>query len=102
MQYLAHTANRKNATPSWWPNSWADPLDFSENGHTCRAVLLEGCSPLLLCCCNREGRNPRTMNPHSVVRFWDRPGRRAKGSLQRVATARTADRKRTVHNLAMI
>jgi len=24
---------------------------------------------------------------------WDRPGRRAKGSLQRAATARTADRK---------
>ena len=33
---------------------------------------------------------------------WDRPGRRAEGSLQRAATARTADRKRTVHNLAMI
>jgi len=26
----------------------------------------------------------------------------AKGSLQRAATARTVDRKRTVHNLAMI
>jgi len=37
-----------------------------------------------------------------VVSFWDRPGRRAKGRLQRAATARTADRKRTVHNLAMI
>jgi len=32
----------------------------------------------------------------------DRLRRRAKGSLQRAATARTADRKRTVHNLAMI
>jgi len=32
----------------------------------------------------------------------DRPVRRAKGSLQRAATARTADGKRTVHNLAMI
>ena len=32
----------------------------------------------------------------------DRPGRRAKGCLQRAATARTADRNRTVHNLAMI
>ena len=32
----------------------------------------------------------------------DRPGRSAMGRLQRAATARTADRKRTVHNLAMI
>jgi len=32
----------------------------------------------------------------------DRPGRMAKGSLQRAATARTADRKRTAHNNAMI
>jgi len=32
----------------------------------------------------------------------DRPGRRAKGCLQRAATARTADRNRTVHILAMI
>jgi len=32
----------------------------------------------------------------------DRPGRRAKGCLQRAATARTADRNQTVHNLAMI
>jgi len=40
----------------------------------------------------------------SFVRItsWDRPGRRAKGSLQRAATTRTADRKRTVHNLAMV
>ena len=33
---------------------------------------------------------------------WDRLGRRAKGSLQRAATARTVDRKRRAHNLAMI
>ena len=32
----------------------------------------------------------------------DRPGRRAKGSLQRAASARTADWKRIVHTLAMI
>ena len=32
----------------------------------------------------------------------DRPGRRAKRSLQCAATAQTADRKRTVHNLAVI
>ena len=40
-----------------------------------------------------------------LVRFtssWDRPGRSAKGRLQRAASARTADRKRTVHNLATI
>jgi hypothetical protein len=37
-----------------------------------------------------------------VTSSWDRPGRRQKGCLQRAATARTADRKRTVHNLAMI
>jgi len=33
---------------------------------------------------------------------WDRPGRRAEGSLQQAATARTADGERTVHNLAVI
>ena len=33
---------------------------------------------------------------------WDRPGRKATGSLQRAATMRTADRKRTAHNHAMI
>jgi len=41
----------------------------------------------------------------SLVRITsscDRPGPRAEGSLQCAATARTADRKRTVHNLAMI
>ena len=32
----------------------------------------------------------------------DRPGRMAKGCLQRAATARTVDRKRPVHHLAMI
>jgi hypothetical protein len=32
----------------------------------------------------------------------DRPGRRAHGRLHRAATARTADRIRTVHKLAMI
>ena len=37
-----------------------------------------------------------------TTRSWDRRGRRAKGCLQRAATARTADRKRTVHILAMI
>jgi len=37
-----------------------------------------------------------------ITSSWDRPGRRAKGCLQRAATARTADRKRTVHILAMI
>ena len=31
---------------------------------------------------------------------WGRPGRRAYGSLQRAATARTAGRKRTIHTLA--
>jgi len=38
----------------------------------------------------------------AITSSWDRPGWRAKGSLQRAATARTADRKRTVNNLAMI
>jgi len=33
---------------------------------------------------------------------WDRPGRRAKGSLQRAATARTADRKSGKMYAAMI
>jgi len=28
-----------------------------------------------------------------IFSLWDRPGRRAKGSLQRAVTARTADRK---------
>ena len=37
-----------------------------------------------------------------ITSSWDRPGRRAKGGLQGAATARTEDRKRTVHNLAMI
>jgi len=37
-----------------------------------------------------------------ITSSWDRPGRRAKGCLQRAATARTADRKRTVYILAMI
>jgi len=37
-----------------------------------------------------------------ITSFWDRPGRRANGRLQRAATARTADRKRAVHTLAMI
>ena len=32
----------------------------------------------------------------------DRPEQRAKGSLQRAATARTADENWTVHDLAMI
>jgi len=33
---------------------------------------------------------------------WDRPGRGTKGSYQHAATARTADWKRTTHNLPMI
>ena len=33
---------------------------------------------------------------------WDRPGRRAKGNLQRAAAVRTADRKRTVYNLTVV
>jgi len=32
-----------------------------------------------------------------ITSSWDRPGRRAKGRLQRAATARTADRKRTAY-----
>ena len=31
-----------------------------------------------------------------IISSWDRPGRRAKGSLQRAAFARTADGKRTL------
>ena len=38
----------------------------------------------------------------ALLLSWDRPGQRAKGSWQRAATAQTADRKRTVHILAMI
>jgi len=37
-----------------------------------------------------------------ITSSWERPGRRAAGSLQRAATAQTAGRKRTIHNLAII